>query len=64
MGRHGQKSITPRRWIEDANAGGFDVHPEKNTLLCPPMGAFRQASLSLENTTGFDHVAGTNQASN
>ncbi len=35
---------------------------EKNPFLSPPMGAFRQVGLSLENTPGLHRFGGTNQA--
>jgi hypothetical protein len=62
MGGQIQKSITPGNRIEYAHPRGFDIHPKKNTFLCPPMGTLRQASLSIKNTTGLHRFEGNNKA--
>jgi hypothetical protein len=62
MGGHIQKSIAAGDRIKKAHPRGFDIHPEQNPFLGPPVGAFRQASLSLKNTTGFHHFGGSHQA--
>jgi hypothetical protein len=59
MGGHIQKSIATGDRIEKAHPRGFDIHPEQNPFLGQPMGAFRQASLRIENTTDVHHFGGS-----